>query len=383
MRVLVLGGDGFCGWPCALHLSELGHAVTIVDDFSRRRIDTELGVQSLTPIAAMPGRLAAWREVSGHSIDFAEINVATDYDRLRYLVSTLQPAAVVHFAEQRSAPYSMKSAWHKRFTVDNNLNATHNLLAALVETAVDAHVVHLGSIGVYGYAGTRASIPEGYLDIQLGDETAPQAVLYPTDAGSIYHLTKALDQLLFAFYNKNDRQRITDLHQGIVWGTQTAATARDPLLLNRFDYDGIFGAVLNRFVVQAMLGEPLSVHGTGSQSRGFIHIADTVRCVAMALATPPSAGARVRIINQVGEVLRVRDVAAHVARLTGATIAQVENLRAEADDNTFPVATETLAGFGIRPKRLDDTELAAELALARSYATRVDPNAIPSRVRWR
>ncbi len=380
LRILVLGGDGFCGWPCALHLSALGHEVTIADDFSRRRMEAELGAGSLTPIATMEERLAAWWRVAGRTIGFARIDVAAEPDVLRDLLAHLRPDAVVHFAEQRSAPYSMISPAHRRRTVSGNIGATHGLLAALVEAGVDAHVVHLGSVGVYGYAGQRTQIPEGY-HLHLGDG-APRQVLYPTDAGSIYHMTKAMDQLLFAFYSKNEGMRITDLHQGIVWGTQTAATADDPLLVNRFDYDGVFGTVLNRFVLQAALGEPLSVYGTGGQARGFIHLSDTVRSIQLVLASPPAAGGRVRIINQVGEVLAVRDLAARVARLAGVEVAHVPNPRGEEDTNSFPVSRSTLCMLGLRPVLVDDRRLEAELALARAHAWRADRAALPSRVRW-
>ncbi len=205
----------------------------------------------------------------------------------------------MHFAEQRAAPYSMKSSWHKRYTVNNNVNATHNLLAALVEAELDTHVVHLGTMGVYGYGTAGVKIPEGYLRVRIdtddGDEVE-QEILYPVNPGSVYHMTKTQDQLLFAFYNKNDGTRVTDLHQGIVWGTQTAETRLDERLINRFDYDGDYGTVLNRFLMQAAVGYPLTVHGTGGQTRAFIHIQDTVRCIQLAIENPPDVGrARARL----------------------------------------------------------------------------------------
>src|SRR3954453_5267763 len=270
LRVLVLGGDGFCGWPTSLYLSARGNDVTIADNLSRRRIDEELGVSSLTPIRPLDERVRAWREVSGLEIDVAVLDVARDYDALLELLERFRPEAVVHFAEQRAAPYSMKSSRHKRYTVDNNVNATHNLLAALVESECDAHVVHLGTMGVYGYGAAGVKIPEGYLTVRMdaddGSEVE-QEILFPASPGSVYHTTKTLDQLLFAFYNKNDEIRVTDLHQGIVWGTQTAETRLDERLINRFDYDGDYGTVLNRFLMQAAIGYPLTVHGSGGQTR--------------------------------------------------------------------------------------------------------------------
>ena len=224
MRVAVLGGDGFVGWPSSLHLSARGHEVVVVDNLCRRRADAELKVQSLTPIATIQERLAAWQEVSGCRLGFELIDVAQDYERLRDWLAAWRPEAVVHFAEQRAAPYSMKSARHKRYTVENNVSASHNLLCALVEIGLDAHVVHLGTMGVYGYGAVGVPIPEGYLEVGLETdegEAVRQEILYPANPGSIYHMTKCLDQLLFQFYAKNDRVRITDLHQGVVWGTNT------------------------------------------------------------------------------------------------------------------------------------------------------------------
>ena len=291
LRILILGGDGFCGWPTSLHLSACGHDVAIVDNLARRKADVELEAESLTPIQPMGTRLAAWRELTGRDIPFHHFNVAENYRQMLDLLLEWQPDAIVHFAEQRAAPYSMKSSWHKRYTVSNNVNATHNLLAALVETDLDTHVVHLGTMGVYGYGTAGIKIPEGYLRVRFDTDDGSeveQEILYPVNPGSVYHMTKTQDQLLFAFYNKNDGMRVTDLHQGIVWGTQTAETRLDERLINRFDYDGDYGTVLNRFLMQAAIGYPLTVHGTGGQTRAFIHIQDTVRCIQLASRTRPS-----------------------------------------------------------------------------------------------
>ena len=230
MKVMVLGGDGFCGWPTALHLSERGDEVTIVDNLSRRNIDNELEAQSLTPIQPMGVRLAAWKEVSGRDIAFRNLNVATDYDAFLALIRETKPDAIIHFAEQRAAPYSMKSAKHRRYTVDNNLAATNNVCAAIVDSGQDIHLVHLGTMGVYGYGTAGMQIPEGYLNVKVEvrpGEDVETEILYPANPGSIYHMTKTQDALFFHFYNKNDGIRITDLHQGIVWGTQTPQTQRD------------------------------------------------------------------------------------------------------------------------------------------------------------
>ncbi len=309
MRILILGGDGFCGWPTSLHLSACGHDIAIVDNLARRNADIELEAESLTPIRPLGTRLATWRELTGREIPFHRLDVAGDYRELLDLLIEWQPDAVVHFAEQRAAPYSMKSSWHKRYTVNNNVNATHNLLAALVEAGLDTHVVHLGTMGVYGYGTAGVKIPEGYLRVRFDNDEGvevEQEILYPVNPGSVYHMTKTQDQLLFAFYNKNDGTRVTDLHQGIVWGTQTAETRLDERLINRFDYDGDYGTVLNRFLMQAAVGYPLTVHGTGGQTRAFIHIQDTVRCIELAIENAPDHGDRVRVFNQMTECHRVR-----------------------------------------------------------------------------
>ena len=319
MRIAVLGGDGFCGWPTALHLSDQGHEVHILDNLSRRWIDTELGVQSLTPMDSIQERTRIWHQETGRRIRFHLLDLAKDYERLKQWLLEHRPEAVIHFAEQRAAPYSMKTDRHKVYTVNNNVSATHNLLSALVETDIDAHLVHLGTMGVYGYSTVGAAIPEGYLTVgieTLGGEIVEQEILYPTRPGSVYHMTKSLDQILFQYYAQNDGLRITDLHQGIVWGTHTEQTRRHVQLINRFDYDGDYGTVLNRFLIQAAIGYPLTVHGTGGQTRAFIHIQDSVRCIELALSDAPKRGERVKIFNQMTETHRIRDLA-ELARAWG------------------------------------------------------------------
>jgi UDP-sulfoquinovose synthase len=384
VKILVLGGDGFCGWPTSLHLSAGGHDVVIVDNFARRSADIELEAESLTPIRPMGVRRAAWRALTGREIGFVRLNVARDYDELRDLIATLRPDAIVHFAEQRAAPYSMKSTGHKRYTVDNNVNATHNLVAALVETGVDSHIVHLGTMGVYGYGG-GVMLPEGYLRVRMeaanGDEVERE-ILFPPDPGSVYHLTKTIDQLMFAFYNKNDDVRITDLHQGIVWGTQTSETRLDDRLINRFDYDGDYGTVLNRFLMQAAIGHPLTVHGTGGQTRAFIHIQDTVRCIQLAIENPPATDDRVRIFNQMTEVHRLEDLANIVSRLTGARIEHVENPRKEAFNNELAVENRNLLDLGLDPITLEQELLTEVMEIAVRYRDRADIEKIPCTSLW-
>ena len=386
MKVLVLGGDGFCGWPTSLHLSDIGHDVTIVDNLSRRAIDIELEVESLTPIRPIGERIAVWHELTGKSIGFVRLDLAEEYDRFEALLRDLQPDAIVHFGEQRAAPYSMRNIAAKRYTVDNNVRGTHNVLAAIAETGQDIALVHLGTMGVYGYGWSgSAPIPEGYLTVKVPtpDGEIDREILHPANPGSVYHLTKTLDQLLFAFYTSNDQIRITDLHQGIVWGTQTPQTARDERLINRFDYDGDYGTVLNRFLMQAAIGHPLTVHGTGGQTRAFIHIRDTVRCIQIALENPPTRGEKPKVFNQVTETYRVRALAALISSMTGVAIANLPNPRREAVENELNVSRDQFLALGLNPTMLSEGLLEEIRNIAEKYRDRADTTKIIARSTWR
>lgn len=375
MKIFVLGGDGFCGWPTSLHLSARGHDVIIIDNLSRRKIDIELGIESLTPIRPLQDRLKVWGSISGKTIEHHNIDIAENYHRLFVLIKEYRPDVVIHFAEQRAAPYSMKSSWHKRYTVSNNINATNNLMVSLIAAGLDTHVVHLGTMGVYGYNSSGIVIPEGYLSVKIespGNDLVEREILYPQSAGSVYHMTKTLDQLIFDYYNRNDKVRVTDLHQGIVWGTQTEQTKLDERLINRFDYDGDYGTVLNRFLMQAAVGHPLTVHGNGGQCRAFIHICDTISCIELAVDNPPASGERVCIRNQATETHHVRDLSSLVSHMTGAKISYIPTPRNEALENDLVLENKGFIQLGLKPTRLSEG-LAGEIYdIARKYAHRCD-----------
>ena len=382
MKVIVLGGDGFCGWPTALNLSHLQrHEVYIVDNLSRRNIDNQLSSNSLTNIGSIEDRIqvAGW---NGMKLEFHNIDIAKEYDKFRQFVDYVRPDAIVHFAEQRAAPYSMISDVERRYTVDNNITGTHNVLNAIVDVDPNIHLVHLGTMGVYGYSKEFGDIPEGYLNIKINSTGKDVDVLYPTNPGSVYHMTKSLDQIMFQFYNKNWGLKITDLHQGIVWGTQTRHTNIAPELTNRFDYDGVYGTVLNRFISQAATRNDLTVYGTGGQQRAFIHIEDTAQCIRLAVESPPETTEKVRIFNQVAEVQSVKGLAEKVAGLYRGSVSYVSNPRKELAENELSVSNEGLKSLGFKPILLDDNLIDDVKFIAESMKDNLNKSNILSSPKW-
>jgi UDP-sulfoquinovose synthase len=382
MRILVLGGDGYCGWPTALHLSARGSTVAIADNGIRRLWDTQLGVATLTPIRTIEERLAAWAERSGQTIPFYKGDV-TDYDFLSRIVREFEPDAIVHFAEQRSAPYSMVDRGHAVFTQVNNVVGTLNVLFAIKEHVPQCHLVKLGTMGEYGTP--NIDIEEGFIEIEHRGrkDTLP----FPKQPGSFYHLSKVHDSHNIMFCCKVWGLRATDLNQGVVYGTLTDEVAGDERLINRLDYDEIFGTVLNRFCVEAVIGSPLTVYGRGGQTRGFLDIRDTVRCIELACATPAKVG-EYRVFNQFTEqfsVLQLAELVRDAGQQHGIDI-QIEHLadpRVEAEQHYYNAVHTKLTALGLTPHLLSRSIVESIFDVVMKYKSRVDPSVLYPTVDWR
>jgi len=389
MRILVLGGDGFVGWPVSLSLSSKGHDVTIVDNFARRTADAELGCESLTPILFLGERVKVWNEVTGRHIKFKRVDVARNYYGLYDVIKKVKPEVIIHLAEQRAAPYSMKSESHKRYTVSNNTAATHNVLCSIVESDLDIHLVHIGTAGVYGYGyqDSAIPIPEGYLEYQVFDPKSSEYVVmrdyYPMNPGSVYHMTKTMDSMMFRFYAKNDGIRITDLHQGVIWGVNTRETEMDEGLINRFDYCGDYGTVLNRFITQGANGHPITVYGTGQQTRAFIHLSNCCDCINLAIENPSKRFDEVKIFNQTTEQLTLIDLANIVSKLTGGEVQHCTNPRVEAESNDLILENKQFLKLGLDPIKVDSIHLTEICTLAHRYRARMKEEVIYCKSPWR
>jgi UDP-sulfoquinovose synthase len=380
MKILVLGGDGYLGWPTALHLSALGHHVTVVDNLVRREYDIEMGVDSLVPIASIHDRVKKWNEISGHQIDL-RIGNLTDAAFTYGAVADSEPDAIVHFGEQRSAPYSMIDREHAVYTQVNNVVGTLNLMYAIAETNPDIHLVKLGTMGEYGYP--NIDIEEGFIEITHKGRT--DVLPYPKQPGSFYHLSKVHDSANIMFACRVWGLHSTDLNQGIVYGQSTEQSDLDPVLATRFDYDGVFGTVLNRFCVQAVMGHPLTVYGAGGQTRGMLHIRDTLACVNLALENPAEQG-EFRVFNQFTESFSVRDMAQMVKQASANPVEIAEGLanpRVEREEHYFNAANTKLLDLGLEPHLLTNDVIAGMLELVERHKERVDPDAIAPTVQWR
>ncbi|MDA0633672.1 NAD-dependent epimerase/dehydratase family protein [Nonomuraea sp. MCN248] len=379
MRILVLGGDGYLGWPTALHLSQCGHEVAVADNFVRRQYDFELGVESLVPIESLHTRIATWHRLTGKTIQ-SYIGDLTEADFTYDMIRDFRPEAVVHFAEQRAAPYSMIDRKHAVYTQVNNVAGTLNVLYAIAETDPDIHLVKLGTMGEYGTP--NIDIEEGWLEVE--HKGRKDRVLYPKRPGSFYHLSKVHDSHNMEFACRIWGLRATDLNQGVVYGQQTPETSLDDRLATRFDYDAVFGTVLNRFVVQAVLGHPLTVYGTGGQTRGIIDIRDTVRCVQLACENPAERG-EFRVFNQMTESLSVAQIAETVARSfpDEVVVDNLTNPRVEKEEHYYNVVHSGLVELGLEPHLLSDTLITSLFDVTKRYADRVDLDAMRPRVDWR
>jgi UDP-sulfoquinovose synthase len=379
MRILVLGGDGYLGWPTALHLSQCGHEVAIADNFARRQYDSEMGVDSLVPIESLQTRAEVWRELTGKTIKIY-VGDLTDADFTYSMIREYRPKTVVHFAEQRAAPYSMIDRKHAVYTQINNVTGTLNLLYAIAEIDRDIHLVKLGTMGEYGTP--NIDIEEGWLDLEHNGRK--DRVLYPKRPGSFYHLSKVHDSHNIEFTCRIWGLRATDLNQGIVYGQQTPETVLDDRLATRFDYDAIFGTVLNRFVIQAVLGHPLTVYGTGGQTRGILDIRDTVRCIQLACENPAQPG-EFRVFNQMTESLSVKQIAETIARhfTSDIQIRYLDNPRVEHEHHHYNVTHTGLTKLGLIPHLLSDTLITSLFDVAKQHAHRAKPQALTPKVHWR
>ncbi len=382
MKIAVLGGDGYCGWPTALYLSAKGHQVSIVDNYIRRQWDHELGVQTLTPIRPLAKRLEVWHDLTGKQIEL-HVGDITDYDFLSSYFQAFEPEAVIHYAEQRAAPYSMIDRKHAVFTQVNNIVGTLNLLFAIREYNPQCHLVKLGTMGEYGTP--NIDIEEGYITIEHNGrkDTLP----YPKQPGSFYHLSKVHDSHNIMFVCKIWGLRATDLNQGVVYGTMTDEVALDEALINRFDYDEVFGTVLNRFCVQAAIGKPLTVYGKGGQTRGFLDIRDTVRCIELACLNPAKEG-EFRVFNQFTEQFSVLDLA-HLVQTAGSKMGfrvEVNHLpdpRVEAEAHYYNAKHSKLIELGLKPHLLSDSLLDSLMNIAVKYRDRIDAATMAPQVNWR
>jgi len=383
MRILILGGDGYLGWPTSMHFSRRGHEVHALDDYLRRRAHTEAGTDSLTPIlGSLPARAKAWHDVTGLEIGVTEGDLM-DWEVVERVFREVQPEAIVHYGEMPSAPYSMIDREHAAFTQTNNVIGTLNVLFAMAELTPDAHLVKLGTMGEYGTP--NIDIEEGFITIHHKgrSDTLP----FPKMPGSLYHLSKVHDSHNIQFACRIWGLRSTDLNQGVVYGIETDQTTLDPRLATRFDYDEVFGTALNRFCLQAVIGHPLTVYGKGGQTRGYLNIVDTLRCVELAVTNPAQAG-EFRVFNQFTEQFSIVELAELVQK-AGAEVGldvrveHVENPRVELEEHYYNARHTKLLDLGLQPHLLSETLIESMFEAIQRYRDRVIPDHIDPKTRWR
>ena len=381
MNVLILGGDGYLGWPTAMYLSSRGHRVGVLDNFAKRRWELELNVEPLLPILTLHDRVKAWREATDRPLDLFVADLR-NYGAVKSTVQSFKPEAIVHYGEQPSAPYSMMDHNRAVFTQTNNIVGTLNLLWVLRDYAPDCHLVKLGTMGEYGTP--NIDIEEGFLEIEY--KGRKDVLPFPKQPGSLYHLSKVHDSHNILFACRTWKLRSTDLNQGVVYGIETDETALDPRLTTSFHYDEVFGTALNRFCVQAVAGIPLTVYGRGGQSRGFLNIRDTLRCVELAILNPPPAG-EYRVFNQFTETFSVMELAEMVKKHSetlglAVEINHLDNPRVEAEQHYYNAQHQKLIDLGLVPHLLSDVLLDSMIHHVKAHAQRIKRDIIMPKVRW-
>ena len=384
MKIIITGGDGYCGWPVSTYLESLGHKVIIIDNFSRRKIDKNFNLSPLNKIYSLKTRIESFNnlQISAYKLEYNKIDLSKDIKKLKLSVKSFKPDCIIHLAHQRSAPFSMLNMNTNRYTVDNNISTLNNLLATLVDLNIFPKIIHLGTMGVYGYDQSFGKIPEGYLDVKINQKKKNAKILFPTNPGSIYHLTKSMDQLILSFYKKNwNKFNITDLHQGIVWGFVDKLVEQDKKLINRYDYDGEYGTVLNRFIVQSIFYKHMTIYGTGEQTRAFIHIEDTCKCINLALNDNTTSN-NVKIFNQIGDVKSLNTIAKMVKSLTGAKIKKIKNPRKELSKNELFVSNLGFRKLGFKPIKITESRIMSLINDAKKYEYNFNPKIISSKAKW-
>lgn len=383
-KIIIFGGDGFCGWPLSLNLSK-SHEILIIDNFSRRKIDEELNANSVTPIFPLEQRIQKWKELTGLEIHFQNLDISKDISQLELVFKEFKPDTIIMLAELKSAPYSIKSLGNGNETIRNNLISNHNILHLMTKFAPNSHLIHLGTMGVYGYDFSSKLIPDGYYDAVLtnhvGDKLTTK-LLHPASPGSIYHLTKAQEEIMFQYFNKMYNLKITDLHQGIVWGVNTRDTEKHEVLFNRFDYDGDYGTALNRFIVQVAIDFPITVYGSGNQIRPLINIQNTVDAISLVVENPPDTS-KVRILNQLSETFKIKDIAINLSNKFNKQINFQKNPRIENENNSLKAKPIGLLELGLKPIYFDIDQISDLIDLAKRFSNRINKDKIISTSNWR